>query len=199
MARTWLAVRVELLGGRGDELWPPPGRVLAVGPAHTFADLAAAIDVAFARWDRAHLCEFRLADGRTVTDAESAREQAGSPFGPVATPLHLDGAKPARTLGLGEEFCYVFDFGDDWTHRCVVEGTKIDPLEVLGVVPRQPLAYWGWGEMPDQYGRRWDDDNAEEPLPTRPDRPHPMLAGIWPGAGPTPRRSVRAARCDLSG
>lgn len=32
MARTWLSVTVELLGGRGEELWPYPGRVFAVGP-----------------------------------------------------------------------------------------------------------------------------------------------------------------------
>jgi len=48
-------VRVELLGGRGEELWPYPGRVFAVGPSHTFMDLASAINGAFARWDRSHL------------------------------------------------------------------------------------------------------------------------------------------------
>ena len=52
MARTWLSVKVELLGGRGEELWPWPGRVFAVGPSHTFADLADAINGAFARWVR---------------------------------------------------------------------------------------------------------------------------------------------------
>jgi len=51
MARRWFSIRVELLGGRGEQLWPYPGRVFAVGPAHTFADLARAIDNAFARWD----------------------------------------------------------------------------------------------------------------------------------------------------
>src|SRR3954451_10538166 len=43
MARTWLSVTVELLGGRGEELWPWPGRIFAVGPSHTFMDLANAI------------------------------------------------------------------------------------------------------------------------------------------------------------
>ena len=50
MARTWLSVTVELLGGRGEHLWPWPGRVFAVGPSHTFLDLADAINDAFARW-----------------------------------------------------------------------------------------------------------------------------------------------------
>ena len=64
MARTWLSVTVELLGGRGEELWPWPGRVFAVGRSHTFMDLADAVNDAFARWDRAHLSVFTLADGR---------------------------------------------------------------------------------------------------------------------------------------
>lgn len=50
MARTWLSVTVELLGGRGEELWLWPGRVFAVGPSHTFLDLADSINNAFARW-----------------------------------------------------------------------------------------------------------------------------------------------------
>ncbi|MDP9989550.1 hypothetical protein J2S98_004741, partial [Arthrobacter oryzae] len=58
MARTWLSVTVELLGGRGEELWPWPGRIFVVGPSHTFMDLANAINDAFARWDRSHLSVF---------------------------------------------------------------------------------------------------------------------------------------------
>ncbi len=57
MARNWMAIRVELEGGRGIECQPRPGRVLLVGPRHTFADLATAIDTAFGRWDLAHLHE----------------------------------------------------------------------------------------------------------------------------------------------
>src|SRR3954468_23428735 len=61
MARTWLSVTVELLGGRGEELWPWPGRIFAVGPSHTFMDLADAINDGFGRWDRSHLSMFTLA------------------------------------------------------------------------------------------------------------------------------------------
>jgi hypothetical protein len=69
MARTWLSIRVELLsGGRIPQLHPAPGRVLIVGPRHTFADLAMAIDAAFARWDLSHLHMFELAGGRRVWD-----------------------------------------------------------------------------------------------------------------------------------
>jgi hypothetical protein len=52
MAKTWLQVRVELEGGRDIDCDPRPGRVFLVGPRHTFAVLAEAIDVAFARSGR---------------------------------------------------------------------------------------------------------------------------------------------------
>jgi hypothetical protein len=94
MARTWLSVRVELLGGRGEELWPWPGRVFAVGPSHTFMDLANAINDAFARWDRSHLSAFTLSDGRVVTDEETGDEMAGSIGGPIRAPLDIESAKP---------------------------------------------------------------------------------------------------------
>ena len=63
MARTWITVRVDLVGGRGEDLWPRPGRLLVASRSHTFRQLATAIDDAFARWDRAHLHEFTLPDG----------------------------------------------------------------------------------------------------------------------------------------
>jgi hypothetical protein len=40
---------------------------------HIFKQLADAIDDAFARWDRSHLQEFILADGRTWTGRSRAR------------------------------------------------------------------------------------------------------------------------------
>jgi hypothetical protein len=42
------------------------GPVFAVGPSHTFADLARAIDNAFARWDLSHLTLFPGLDIRGV-------------------------------------------------------------------------------------------------------------------------------------
>ncbi|QWF23368.1 hypothetical protein KM427_06495 [Nocardioides sp. LMS-CY] len=185
MARTWLSIKVELLGGRGEDLWPYPGRVLVTGPSHTFAQLAKAIDDAFARWDRAHLCQFTLADGTVVTDEETADDALDTPFGPLPKrPLVLEQTKVARQVVPGEEFRYVFDFGDDWTYACTVEEPKVDPADVLGVVPRVPTVAWGWGTIPDQYGRRWDDDDGETPMPRRPARPHPMLWNEWPAGGP---------------
>jgi len=180
MARTWLSISVELLGGRGESLWPYPGRIFAVGPSHTFAALADAINTAFARWDFAHLSEFTLSDGRIVADLEVNDGPAESISGPITMPLDMATTKVSRTVSAGDEFRFIFDFGDRWVHRCVVEPHKVDPMEVLGIRPKAPLAYWGWGAMPDQYGRRWMDDDGESRAPRRPAKEHPMVDFRWP-------------------
>lgn len=61
----------------------------------------------------------------------------------------------------GEEFIYVFDFGAGWRHQCQVTRDGLNPEEVAGIVPRNPVPIWGWGSMPDQYGRRWEGDTGE--------------------------------------
>ena len=63
VARTWLQIRVDLLGGRGVACDPSPGRVFLVRPSHSFEQFAEAIDAAFARWDLSHLHTFELSDG----------------------------------------------------------------------------------------------------------------------------------------
>ena len=162
MPKTWLSVRVDLLSGmHTGELWPTPGRILVVGPQHSFADLATAIDDAFARWDRSHLFEFTLPDGRRIGLPDDEWDDQ-----PV-----LDAArvKVAKTAALGTEFRYVFDLGDDWVHRCTVAPRKVDPLDELGIVPDRPLPSWGWGAIPDQCGRDCDeDDGGDVPHPDRP-------------------------------
>jgi hypothetical protein len=70
--------------------------------------------------------------------------------------LNLSRLKP------GDQFTYVFDLGDDWAHLCTVGTGEIDPAETLGIVPSRPLPYFGWGAIPDQYGRAWNDDESEE-------------------------------------
>ncbi|PBC39084.1 hypothetical protein CJ179_37425 [Rhodococcus sp. ACS1] len=194
MARTWLSVTVELLGGRGEELWPWPGRIFAVGPSHTFMDLANAVNDAFARWDRAHLSMFTLADGRVVTDVETGAEMASSMGGPITETVDIVSAKVVRTLVPGAEFQFTFDLGDDWTHRCVVGKEKVDPVEVLGIRPEAPMPYWGWGAIPDQYGRRWDGDDGDSRAPRRPSQPHPMLLHAWPARDQVPSLEVSELR-----
>jgi hypothetical protein len=206
MARRWFSIRVELLGGRGEQLWPYPGRVFAVGPAHTFADLARAIDMAFARWDLSHLSVFTLADGRVVTDVETGADLATSAFGVMpSAALDIEVAKVMRTVKEGAQFRYVFDLGDDWAHCCTVDAGHIDPADVLGVIPPAPMAYWGWGTIPDQYDRAWAEDDGEGRAPSRPRQPHTMLDGGWPQNGERPplvqvdELRVAAASRDVAG
>jgi len=148
VVRTWLQVEVELLGGCGIDCEPPPGRVFIVGPRHTFEQLATAINAAFARWDLSHLHGFELADGRLIGYPDDE-------FGPEVEWLDQAALKLARELEPGAEFEYVFDFGDNWRHRCRVLEEKVDPREVWGPgpLPSAPVAVWGWGWIPDQYGR----------------------------------------------
>lgn len=150
VARTWLQIRVDLEGGGGIECEPPPGRIFIVGPGHSFAQLAEAIDASFGRWDLSHLHVFELPDKRQVG------------FADVDDPgvLSHDELKVATELKPGEAFTYVFDLGDDWRHRCRVLADKLDPTDEYGPgpLPNRPVPIWGWGWIPDQYGR----ESAEE-------------------------------------
>ena len=137
---------MELLGGGGVTCDPPPGRVFIVGPSHSFADFAEAIDAAFARWDLSHLHEFELADERLIGFPDDS-------FEPDVVWLDHAQLKVAREVKPGDEFSYVFDLGDNWRHRCVVEPEKADPAEEYGEISARPVAIWGWGWIPDQYGR----------------------------------------------
>jgi hypothetical protein len=100
----------------------------------------------------------------------------------------LDGSK-ARLgrLRCGEQFAYVFDLGDNWQHLCTIGPQLADPMETLGVIPGKPLPSWGWGDIPDQYGRRWNDDDSEIPIPQAPDG-LTDLPPILPWWGPHPWR-----------
>lgn len=80
MARTWLSITVELIEGRGRHLWPRPGRIFAAARSHTFAQLAQAIDDAFARWDRAHLHEFRAIAEQLVVSERAMEKHVGAIF-----------------------------------------------------------------------------------------------------------------------
>lgn len=143
-----MVLRVVLVAQAGEELVSPPGRDLLVSDAHTFADLATAIDRAFARWDLTHLHEFRLSDGRTIGMID--------PEGFDDDDAGVDERKiTARQAGLriGDTFEYVFDLGDSWEHRCIVLRRDVDPLKESGAVPSEIVPVFGWGTIPDQYGR----------------------------------------------
>jgi hypothetical protein len=153
MATDWLEIRVDLIEGRAAECDPAPGRIIIVGPSHTFADLAASIDIAFARWDPAHLHVFALPDGRDL----------GYPDPDEPTMLDHERFVVAKEVTPGDVFGYVFDLGDEWRHRCEVLPETIDPVEEYGEMPPAPVPIFGWGAIPDQYGRvTFDGDEDEE-------------------------------------
>lgn len=118
--------------------------------------------------------------------------------GPITVPIDIAGAKVAQLVEPGAEFQFTFDLGDNWTHRCVVAEEKVDPLEVLGIRPTAPLPYWGWGSIPDQYGRRWADDDGEAATPKRPSRPHSMMMYAWPALEQLPALDPRELRSALA-
>ena len=71
-------------------------------------------------------------------------------------------------LHLGEQFVYVFDLDDDWAHLCTAGPQRIDPGRDPGNPAGRPLPNFGWGDIPDQYGRRWNGDDGESPPPRDP-------------------------------
>ena len=171
MSESWLSIRVELVSGNGHRFWPRPGRILLASPRHTFAQLADTIDTAFGRWDRAHLHQFFLDDGHVIgfpDDEDDAPED------------QLDGAQTMLArLKHGEPFVYEFDFGDSWLHLCQPEPDSSDPEDIFGLIPVSPAPCWGWGELPDQYGRRWSDDDGTGPQPDDPEGTDLPAIGPW--------------------
>lgn len=123
---------------------------MIASPRHSLAELAEAIDIAFARWDHSHLHMFEFSDGRRYM-------LGGSDFEPDV----MDSTEATLhefDLRAGSRFEYVFDLGDDWRHACDVQATDVDPEEEYGAPPDQPVPIWGWGWIPDQYGRVKEDE-----------------------------------------
>jgi Plasmid pRiA4b ORF-3-like protein len=144
----WLQVRVELEGSAAAVCDPPPGRIVIVGPGHTFLQLAETIDDAFARWDLAHLHTFELPDGRFVGPPDMA-----PPLGEAPRWLDHRAVEVLGAVGPGDRFGYTFDLTKSWRHACRVLEQAVDPLAVFGERPTRPAIAFGWGWIPDQYGR----------------------------------------------
>jgi pRiA4b ORF-3-like protein len=113
--------------------------LFAAARSHSYAQLSTAIDDAFARWDRSHLHEFELADGTRIgiPNQESGNEDV----------LDETREKLSR-LQTSQQFIYVFDLGDNWTHLCTIVDANIDPRGALGVIPNAPLPYFWLGKHP---------------------------------------------------
>jgi hypothetical protein len=157
-APAWIVLRISLVARGGESLSHPPGRDLLASSSHTFADLGAAIDRAFARWDLSHLHEFRFSDGRVIGMADT--DEFGDHENEIDERTMTIGAAGLR---VGDSFEYVFDFGDGWEHRCTVLRGDVDPVEEWGRKPREIVPIFGWGDLPDQYGRA-TPDSADPPM-----------------------------------
>jgi hypothetical protein len=145
MPQGWYIIRVELISGLEGDVETPPGRDILVSPNHTFRQLADTINASFARWDLSHLYAFRLEDGSEVGIPDEDERVRDASRAKIAT------------RAKGELFEYEFDFGDSWLHRCTILETDVAPDDVYGIKPKGPVAVWGWGSIPDQYGRTIPD------------------------------------------
>jgi len=67
-------------------------------------------------------------------------------------------------LGAGDSFTYMFDFGDGWEHQCTVLRDDADPVEEYGRAPDEIVPIFGWGTLPDQYGRSEPDGREDSNL-----------------------------------
>lgn len=153
----WLTVRVVLLGRDGEPPGPESGRILLVRADHTFADLADAIDTAFARWDLTPPHAFEVAGRHVWSDVTIAD---GDVRPEPSSRVEVGEVR----LRVGSTFRYVFDLGERWEHACEVERVDVDPVAEYGDAPELPVPVFGWGTIPDQYGREHEDeDNEAEP------------------------------------
>jgi hypothetical protein len=148
----WMSVRVLLVAGQGERLAEPPGRVLLAHADHTFAEFADAVDSAFGRWDLTPLHVFAVEGRRLVAGADGNDDEDSEEvtLGDVG-------------LREGARFQYLFDPGEGWEHECIVEAMGLDPYQASGEEPTAPVPTFGWGTIPDQYGRTSDEDVDDEP------------------------------------
>ena len=162
----WMTIRVVLSRQADAPLPHPAGRVLLVHADHSFSDLAEAIDTSFGRWDLTPLHQFEV-EGRTLLSAPEDTEAEDSDEVTI-------GEVGLRT---GARFTYLFDIGEGWTHDCSVEEVAVDPYALAGEEPDVPVPVFGWGMLPDQYGRLTEDDELPD---------EPLWDGDGEGAGSPP-------------
>lgn len=135
----------------------PVWRRIELRADQTLADLHYAIQDAF-EWDDDHLYAFFLS-GKAWDDSTEYGVPEASERGAGAH--RLEQVLPRR----GKKFLYIFDFGDEWRHRIVLEAIVRDGVEAAGDYPRIVERH---GEAPPQYpdwdeeDEDWEDENDEE-------------------------------------
>ncbi len=139
-----------------EEVRPPVRRRVQVPGEASLATVHEVVQSAMG-WTHSHLHEFEV-DGRRYgvpdpdwDDQDITDEAKGTLF---------------RLVSVGGHFCYLYDFGDGWTHRLTVE--KVTSPEP-GV--RYPRCVSGTGACPpEDVGGPWGYDELQTVLA---DPPHP--------------------------
>lgn len=145
------------------------------------------------------LQDHRAAAAERVQDLVGRAAQPAVPTVPAtpqevvadSSPGAVDDSTTLSLLAKGQQLAYEFDMGDGWRHLCSVARERVDPHEVYGEEPDVPVPYWGWGDLPDQYGRVYVDVDGwdEDEVPPPPDPPcsrtcRPLVHATWPsGSG----------------
>ena len=149
-----------------QDVKPPVWRRIQVPSSIDLAELHAVIQTAMG-WTNSHLHMFEI-DGERYAD-----------------PVWVDGAvspdriRLAEVVGEGEHFEYVYDFGDDWRHRVLVEKALPATTEKLPVClagrracpPEDVGGPWGYADflqayddpahVEDQQVREWAGDGFD--------------------------------------
>lgn len=138
------SLRVSLTDS--PEIW----RVIQVRGDQTLEDLHDAICDAF-DWDADHLWAFFMNNHFWDPKEEYGPPEVGEGAGD-ATETVLDSLK----LEHGQEFCYIFDFGDEWRHT--IEVADIESADDA-TYPRISESH---GDAPQQYPDMEGEEEEEE-------------------------------------
>lgn len=147
-----------------SEVKPTVWRVVDVPGEANLAVLHEVVQDAMG-WEHAHLHEFEVGDARYgIPDSDWDAD-----MGDEAS------TKLVRLLGVGDIVGYIYDFGDDWRHRLVVESVSAPEPGV-----RYPRCVAGEGACPpEDVGGAWGYDEFVEALadPAHPE--HTEWAEWW--------------------
>lgn len=120
-------LRIDIVGAK-----PPIWRRVLVPEEMTFEDLHEVIQTAF-EWDTAHLYQFNVGN-IVLTDFEAEKLLGDTSDFYFASQVKKDMAKVKlnQLVSEGDKFNYIYDYGDSWEHKIVVE-------EVLDSDPSIPF------------------------------------------------------------
>lgn len=148
-------LRIDIAGAK-----PPIWRRILVPSEMTFEDLHEIIQTAF-EWDTAHLYQFNV--GNTLlTDFEAEKLLGDTSDFYFASQVKKDMAKVKlnQLVSEGDKFNYIYDYGDSWEHKIVVE----EVLERDPSIPFYPYCTKGKRTAPfEDFGgiERFDDFVAD--------------------------------------